>query len=396
MDHDEQGGDSIGALLSSLATTLREVSDKLDAVAARVDDDRDDRDVVERLAKLEAWAFRAGDDMAKLDSRLERVESGAAPSQDKSESATSGLDAGRPDSSKLPSRAQRRAATAIPPAGDQSERTPTAPFELPTSATRRDPAPAVTPDTRIEPAVPALRNARLEPPAPTAQNEQVEPATITPRAPRVESTATPFHNEPFGPATHSEPMGTRNSRVEQAPTFGNERLEPPAPSTRSEWLEATPSVHSERPEPRSSERLAPPAQASRNDWTEYSTPAAGNGRLESPTTAPHNDRVEHGTTGSSNGRVEYSAPASSNGRLETPALRPDSGMTAPRNDREENVAIPPGAHRAAATEDTTHVDKLQAMLDELKRNGPFGARPETPSQGEMPGIDPHFAVRTEG
>ncbi|MFE7800164.1 hypothetical protein [Nocardia sp. NPDC057440] len=396
MDHGEPGGESIGALLSSLATTLREVSDKLDAVAGRVDENRDDNDVIERLAKLEAWAFRAGDDMTKLDARLEHVESGGAPSKDTVEATPSRLDASRPDSPKLPSRAQRREATVIPPLGDQSGRTPTAPFEITPAAPRRDPAPAVTPNTRTEPAAPAFRNERLESPTPPVQHEHVEPATITPRTPRAESTAAPFHSEPFGPATHSEP---RNSRLEQtAPTFGSERLEPPAPP-RSEWPETAPTTHSERPEPaepRSNERLTPPAQASRNDWADFSSPAAGNGRGAS--TAPTNHgRTDYSTTGSSNGRTDYSSTGPSNGRLETPPTRPDSGMTAPRNDREEAVPIPPGAHRAATTtEDNSHVDKLQAMLDELKRNGPFGARPEAPSPGELPGIDPHFAVRTEG
>ncbi|MFQ6397241.1 hypothetical protein ACLMAJ_27765 [Nocardia sp. KC 131] len=388
MDHGEPGGESIGALLSSLATTLRDVSSKLDAVAARVDEDRDDSDVVERLAKLEAWAFRASDDMTKLDSRLERVESGAEPSLNKVEPPAEGADGGHVESPKLPSRAQRRQATAIPPVSDQSQRTPTAPFEAQIAAARRDPALAVTPDTRIEPA-PAFRNERLEPPAPTTQNQQLESATITPRTPRSESTTAPSPNEPFGPATHSEPLGTRNSRVEQtAPTFGNERLEPLTPSARGEWMEAAPSTHAERPAPaasRSIERLAPPAQTAPNDWPEYA-PATGNGRLEPPAQAPRNDRVD------------YSNGASSNGRSETTQPRPDTGMTTPRSNRTEPVAIPQGAHRAAAppTEDTSHVDKLQAMLDELKRNGPFGARPETSAPNEMPGIDPHFAVRTEG
>jgi hypothetical protein len=388
MDHGEPGGESIGALLSSLATTLREVSGKLDAVAARVDEDRDKSDVVERLAKLEAWAFRASDDMTKLDSRLERVESGTEPSRDKVEPPAEGAAGGHVESPKLPSRAQRRQATAIPPVGDQSERTPTAPFEAQIAAARRDSALAVTADTRIEP-VPAFRNERLETPAPTTQNQQLESATITPRTPRAESATAPSPNEPFGPATHSEPLGIRNSRVEQtAPTFGNERLEPLTPSARGEWMETTPSTHAERPAPaasRSTERLAPPAQTAPNDWPEYA-PATGNGRLEPPAQAPRNDRVD------------YSNGASSNGRPETTQPRPDTGMTTPRNNRAETVAIPQGAHRAAAppTEDTSHVDKLQAMLDELKRNGPFGARPETSTSKEMPGIDPHFAVRTEG
>lgn len=71
-------------------------------------------------------------------------------------------------------------------------------------------------------------------------------------------------------------------------------------------------------------------------------------------------------------------------------------MTSPRTD--DNGALPPGAHRATTGEDTSHVDKLQAMLDELKRNpnGPFGRPEPTTSANELPGVDPTFAIRTEG
>ncbi|WP_327119291.1 hypothetical protein OHB12_13005 [Nocardia sp. NBC_01730] len=79
MEHGQQTGESIGAMLSSIAATLREVSDKLDAVAARMDGApavADEQTIESRLAKLEAWAFHAGQDISGIDTRVERLESG--------------------------------------------------------------------------------------------------------------------------------------------------------------------------------------------------------------------------------------------------------------------------------------------------------------------------------
>ncbi|MFI9511198.1 hypothetical protein [Nocardia sp. NPDC052566] len=67
MEHGQQGAESVGAMLSSIAAALREFSEKLDDVATRVDGDRS---VEARLAKLEAWAFRAEQDISDIDSRL--------------------------------------------------------------------------------------------------------------------------------------------------------------------------------------------------------------------------------------------------------------------------------------------------------------------------------------
>ncbi|MFC9896411.1 hypothetical protein ACFVMC_22195 [Nocardia sp. NPDC127579] len=74
MEHGQQGdGESIGVIISGIAEILREVSDKLDAVAARVEDTRDERSVATRLAKLEAWAFRTDHDISKLGARIDGV-----------------------------------------------------------------------------------------------------------------------------------------------------------------------------------------------------------------------------------------------------------------------------------------------------------------------------------
>ncbi len=77
-EHDE----SIGSMLASIAAALREVSDKLDVVAARVqqevpsfpaDDDLPDQT---RIRRLETWAFHASQDISRLSARLDALDGG--------------------------------------------------------------------------------------------------------------------------------------------------------------------------------------------------------------------------------------------------------------------------------------------------------------------------------
>ncbi|WP_410869603.1 hypothetical protein [Nocardia sp. A7] len=77
-EHDE----SIGSMLASIAAALREVSDKLDIVAARVqldvptfpvDEDLPDQT---RIRRLESWAFCASQDISRLSSRLDALDNG--------------------------------------------------------------------------------------------------------------------------------------------------------------------------------------------------------------------------------------------------------------------------------------------------------------------------------
>lgn len=77
-EHDE----SIGSMLASIAAALREVSEKLDIVAARVqqevptfpaDDDLPDQT---RIHRLETWAFHASQDISRLSSRLDALDGG--------------------------------------------------------------------------------------------------------------------------------------------------------------------------------------------------------------------------------------------------------------------------------------------------------------------------------
>ncbi|MET9213845.1 MULTISPECIES: hypothetical protein [unclassified Nocardia] len=77
-EHDE----SIGSMLASIAAALREVSDKLDIVAARVqqevpafpaDEDLPDQT---RIRRLETWAFHASQDISRLSARLDALDGG--------------------------------------------------------------------------------------------------------------------------------------------------------------------------------------------------------------------------------------------------------------------------------------------------------------------------------
>ncbi|KAF0847567.1 hypothetical protein [Nocardia caishijiensis] len=81
-EHDE----TIGSMLASIAAALREVSEKLDVVAARVAEEvpgfpGDDEDVPDqlRIRRLEAWAFHASQDISRLSARLDALDGGDDP-----------------------------------------------------------------------------------------------------------------------------------------------------------------------------------------------------------------------------------------------------------------------------------------------------------------------------
>lgn len=107
-EHDE----SIGSMLASIATALREVSDKLDIVAARVQLDVPtfpvDEDLPDhiRIRRLESWAFRASQDISRLSSRLDALDNDGEP------------DAGRPARGTRSRREVREAAEAAERATD--------------------------------------------------------------------------------------------------------------------------------------------------------------------------------------------------------------------------------------------------------------------------------------
>ncbi|MGY4099091.1 hypothetical protein ACW2Q0_05940 [Nocardia sp. R16R-3T] len=390
MDHNERSGESIGAILSSLATTLREVSDKLDAVAAHVDDDRN---LADRLAKLEAWAFRTGEDVSKIGSRLEQVvtvEPGDEPAELAPRIRSAPAPATRERREPIPSRRDRldavngrayitgaHTATArngLPDITTPRSETPIARNNRPdTTATNNRLEPTIGSNERVTPTTSTnghLATTSGRPDSPTGHNERLEtPEDTAPRPARTEF-STPIirteHLEPFGPATPNDapPLPSRTPQAVVPPTYRDPLA---TPATRPERLDsATP--------------------------TESATPTYTNS--QSATTG---DRLEYGSIGAGNGRLEPITSSPRNGsESATPTTRPDTGMTAPR--AEDNSASTPGAHRAGTGEDTSHVDKLQAMLDELKRNpnGPFGRPEPSSSANELPGVDPTFAIRTEG
>ncbi|MFE9783934.1 hypothetical protein ACFYO7_00995 [Nocardia salmonicida] len=125
-EHDE----SIGSMLASIATALREVSDKLDIVAARVQLDVPtfpvDEDLPDhiRIRRLESWAFRASQDISRLSSRLDALDTDGEPESGRpargtrsrrevreaaeaAERATDGLDDHHRPSDPLPSHRNR-------------------------------------------------------------------------------------------------------------------------------------------------------------------------------------------------------------------------------------------------------------------------------------------------
>ncbi|MBF6266656.1 hypothetical protein [Nocardia farcinica] len=91
MEHGQQDAEPIGAILSGIATLLRELGDQLDAAATRLDDETG---LDTRLKKLESWAFRTGQDISNLQARMDKVETGTA----------------RPAGTARPTRAERREA----------------------------------------------------------------------------------------------------------------------------------------------------------------------------------------------------------------------------------------------------------------------------------------------
>ncbi|MFI7525372.1 hypothetical protein [Nocardia salmonicida] len=127
-EHDE----SIGSMLASIATALREVSDKLDIVAARVQLDVPtfpvDEDLPDhiRIRRLESWAFRASQDISRLSSRLDALDNDGEP------------DSGRPARGTRSRREVREAAEAAERATDGPDDQPRPSDPLPPHRNRDD------------------------------------------------------------------------------------------------------------------------------------------------------------------------------------------------------------------------------------------------------------------
>lgn len=338
MEHgQEAAGESIGAMLSSIAAVLREVSDKLDAVAARVDGVDGvsvatvvpaDRSVEARLAKLEAWAFLAGQDISGIDGRLTKVESGGGPSH-------AAPDAERP----LPRAASRRnSATVEQSVAPQRESvsaatTPTARESIGNSheiaQTARDNTLAVRDNTTA-----ARENA-------TATRESVSR--------RYEGSPSPRDTTPG-----------RDSAAHEANSVPQRSFSAPAPYEPS----PAPSQNFTAPTPRE------PIPAPSANFT-APTPREPLPVRQSSFTTPR----EPATSSYQN----FTSPHENSYESMVPSS-PDSGDYSRGTNGtavETNGTALTGAHRAdedLIPVDNSHVDKLQAMLDELKKtaSAPLG------------------------
>ncbi|MFI2472080.1 hypothetical protein [Nocardia xishanensis] len=425
MEHGQHGAESVGAILSGIAELLREVSDKLDSVAARVGDDNG---VEARLKKLEAWAFRTEQNVSTLETRLDGVASGASVERTEATplpraarrapaAATARLEEPRPESSSA-----------------RTRRTETARIEnsrleaLPTENSRHETLHAETPRTEnSHHEASRIENSRLE--APRTENSRLETLRAETQrtvnshheAPRTENSR---HDTPRSENSHHEATRIENSRLETLRTETSrpetlrtetsrtetprpeapraERLRPQAPlrpepapePPRTDSLEAAAIVARVEQQtaapnslPRRDATAVPPAL---HDWVEPNASRGApydavpepvsNAHAEpaeiAPRTETPQERLGFGTIGTP---VVDTAPRL-NGRLEAQALtsRADTTLTAPRD---ETAAAPTQHH--ATIDDNSHVDKLQAMLDELKRNpaGPFG-RPLSNGSGD--------------
>ncbi|BDT98816.1 hypothetical protein [Nocardia sputorum] len=298
MEHGQQTGESIGAMLSSIASALREVSEKLDAVAARIDGAQavaSEPTVEGRLAKLEAWAFRAGQDISGLDARVERLESGADPAPEDQETAQ------RP-AAPLPRAAARRSSARRP----EHSAEPTAPkSESPGTAGTRNGTPREPVHAAPEPS----------PAAPTSFTPPREP-TLTALEPNAQGFTAPGNSASnFTAPPAREPAFTTPTPREPVSSFT-------APTPRD------------------------PGTGQQETFPASREPAPAAGSYSPVENAPYESIVASAAATDHSGSENGAAPEATG-----------TGLT--------------GAHRAGVDDRTpvenTHVDKLQAMLDELKR-----------------------------
>ncbi|WP_174186848.1 hypothetical protein [Nocardia barduliensis] len=303
MEHGQQTGESIGAMLSGIASALREVSEKLDAVAARIDGAQvvaSEPTVEGRLAELEAWAFRAGQDISGLDSRVESLESGEGPAPEAQQPPRPAVPlpraAGR-------SNAHRQERVGAEPSGTSDTREP--------AASRNGVRPHSTPREPVHAAAESNTAAQ------TGFTPPREPAATT-LEPNV--TAGQSFTAPRDPASNFTAPPSR----EPVPTFTTPTpREPGSPFTSP---------------PRD------PGAGQQETFTSAREPA--------PTSYSPGENAAYESIVASATSTNHSSSASG-----TTPDAPGTGLT--------------GAHRASEEDRTpvenTHVDKLQAMLDELKR-----------------------------
>lgn len=303
MEHGQQTGESIGAMLSSIASALREVSEKLDVVAARIDGAPAvvvEPSVEGRLAELEAWAFRAGQDISNLDTRVERLESADdhTPEDRRAAPERPAAPLSRAAEGRANARQSERGGAEF--AARNSDAREPAGFRngaRPTSTPREPVHAAAEPDS-------AARSSFTPPREPALQPDSTSEQSVSaPREPASNFTAPPSREPTFTAATPREPLSPFTPPTPRDPSAGQER-----------------------------------STAAREPATTSASYSAGEN-------AAYESIVASATT-------NHSGPE--NGAA---ADAPGTGLT--------------GAHRAGEEHRTpvenTHVDKLQAMLDELKR-----------------------------
>ncbi|WP_454196851.1 hypothetical protein [Nocardia sp. Marseille-Q1738] len=297
MEHGQQTGESIGAMLSSIASTLREVSEKLDAVAARIDGTPavpGEQTIEARLAKLEAWALQAGRDISGIDARVERLESSGAPApNDPGAARLPGGGAGRPNAG----RPEREA-------GESA------------SAARKD-------DSRE---AAGSRNGARPPDLPR------EPVHAAPE---------PYSSARTGFTPPREPAMTA---LEPKDTSGQD-FTPPAPREQTSNF-TVPPAH----EPDS--RFTTPPSREPASFTAPTARPIGS----SPSYSQHENAAAYESIVASPTSADPGADHSSSRNGTAPGT-PVAGLTGARHATEEE----------RTPVENTHVDKLQAMLDELKR-----------------------------
>ncbi|WP_040867743.1 hypothetical protein [Nocardia exalbida] len=300
MEHGQQTGESIGAMLSSIASALREVSEKLDAVAARIDGAQtvvSEPTAEGRLAELEAWAFRAAQDISGLDARVQLLESGDNPAPEDRTAAQRPAGslpraaAGRANARK----AEHGAAEPAARRSDTGEAAGSRNGARPQSTPREPVHAAAEPNSAAQTGFTPPREPTLTALDPNVSSGQ---SFTAPREPASNFTAPPSREPAFTTPTPREPVSPFTPPAPRDPSTGQRETREPATSTAS----------------------YSPTENAAYESIVASTPS-----------------TQH--SGSGNGAT------------------PGTGLT--------------GAHRAGEDDRTavenTHVDKLQAMLDELKR-----------------------------
>ncbi|MFG1794823.1 hypothetical protein [Nocardia sp. NPDC049149] len=324
MEHGQEAGESIGAMLASIATVLREVSDKLDAVAARVDGApvvvSTDRSVEARLAKLEAWAFGAGQDISGINRRLEKLESGGGSAH----AAPEGERAERPPLPRAASRRNAAASEASTSALRESGSGASTP--LGRESTGRPSEPAASATTTFESAATARDTA-------AATRESVSRRyDSTPDAPARDSAAHELNSVPQ--RTFSAPREPAAYESSNGTNFTAPTPREPSPASSANFTAPTP----REPLPVRQSNFTTPREPASTSYQNFTAPPDKPYESMIPAAATNGD---YGI-----GRTNGSAP-------------------------EENGVALTGAHRAGEEDlipvDNTHVDKLQAMLDELKK-----------------------------